>query len=176
MDIARAFNESWEAFKRYPLPLMLVHALGSLISSAASGLLTGNHFAGFAVAADKALRGEEPKLEDTFKGFDNFGDKLIAGLVFISGAVVCGVGALVTGVLFLFAPFIVQREGLDWKEACTRSKDLALANLGQVIVLWLAVSGLNLLGVMACFVGVFATAPLSLLMCYHCYLQLAGEL
>lgn len=175
MDIARSFNESWEAFKRYPLPLMLGHALGSFVSSAASGLLVGNYLAGFGVAADKALRGEEPKIDDVFRGFDNFGDKLIAGLILISGTILCGVGAMVTGVLFLFAPFIVQREEVGWKEACTRSKDLVMANLGPVVLLSLAVTGLNTLGVMACFVGVFATAPLGLMMCYHCYLQLAGE-
>ncbi len=176
MDLGRAFKESWETFKKFPMPVIIGYMVLSFVNSLASSLITGNFLAGWSVIADKAFRGEEPKVDDGFRGFDNFLDKFVAGLVMMSGTLLCGVGAVVTGALFLFAPVIIQRKGVDWKTACSESKELVMGNLGQVALLLLAISGINTLGVLACCVGVIVTAPLGMLMLHHAYLQLTGEI
>jgi uncharacterized membrane protein len=69
--------------------------------------------------------------------------------------------SLVIHCLFLFAyPLIVDRN-LSGLEAIKLSYRAALQNLGGIIGLILLMSGLGILGVLACYVGVFFIMPVS---------------
>jgi hypothetical protein len=69
--------------------------------------------------------------------------------------------SLVIHSLFLFAyPLIVDRN-LSGLEAIKLSYRAALQNLGGIVGLILLISGLGILGVLACYVGVFLVMPIS---------------
>ncbi|MFY9620967.1 MAG: hypothetical protein WAM70_13685 [Pyrinomonadaceae bacterium] len=71
------------------------------------------------------------------------------------------IASLAVHSLFLFAyPLIADRNLPGW-EAIQVSYRAALQNLGGIIGLLLLVSGLGLLGVLACYVGAFLVMPIS---------------
>jgi uncharacterized membrane protein len=86
----------------------------------------------------------------TFLGFE---------LVFV--AVIVAVGVVVT-TFFLFAFPLIADRNLSGVEATKLSIKAARANLGGVLGLILVNVGLGLLGVLACYVGAFLIAPISL--------------
>jgi hypothetical protein len=81
------------------------------------------------------------------------------GLVFFM--LVVGIVSLVIHTLFLFSyPLVVDRK-LSGLEAIKTSCRAALKNLGGIVGLILLMFGLTILGVLACYVGVFFLMPVS---------------
>ena len=174
MDVGAALKDSWELLKKWPLPVVLGSLLMNVIANFSMGLLFGHFAGGMAILAAKGFSGQEPEIGDVFKSFEKFVDYLLVGIVMMLGALACGVGVLVTFTLFMFAPAIIAETGCDWKAACSQSKDLVTANLGDVIMLMLAGFGLNMVGALVCGVGVLITGPLFVLAISRSYEQLAG--
>ena len=63
--------------------------------------------------------------------------------------------------LFLFAYPLIADRNLSGLEAIKLSYRAALQNLGGIIGLILLISGLSILGVLACYVGAFLVMPIS---------------
>lgn len=63
--------------------------------------------------------------------------------------------------LFLFAYPLIADRNLSGLEAIKLSYRAALQNLGGIIGLLLLISGLSILGVLACYVGAFLVMPIS---------------
>ena len=82
----------------------------------------------------------------------------IGGAVF---GLVASIASLIIHTFFLFAyPLIVDRN-LSGSEAIKLSYRAALKNLSGIIGLILLVTGLSILGVLACYVGAFLVMPIS---------------
>jgi len=174
MDIGACIKDSWEAIKRWPVPILVGSFVILLVNGVAQSLLTGHAIGGIATLGYKAFRGEEPEIGDVFKPFEKFVDYLLVFLCTLAGVIACFIGYLVTWILFMFAPMAIAYKGVDWKTALIESKDLVLANLGDVILLFLAVIGINMIGMLLCVVGLFVTVPLTYLMTARAYQQLTG--
>jgi len=188
MRIGECLQFGWETFKRHAsafvvigLVLFLANAAAQFASavvlrrfgSALGMLISGLFWGGLMVAARKAARGEEPSLADAFEPFrQRPGDYIIVGFATEIGVLACGVGALVTTFLFLFAPLCVA-EGGDWKQSLIRSKDLMLANVGEAIVFYLVLAAMNLVGALALGVGLLVSMPVSALAIVKAYEQAA---
>jgi uncharacterized membrane protein len=87
--------------------------------------------------------------------------------------VLCFIGVIVTGYLFLFAPLLVV-DGKDFKAALRESKDLTIANLGDLLGLFIVLMGLNVLGAIT-FIGWLAALPITSLMLVHAYEQVRAR-
>jgi uncharacterized membrane protein len=184
MRIGECLQFGWDTFKRHVsafvvigLVLFLANAaahfaaamvlrrFGGVIGMLVSGLFWG----GMMLAARKAARGEEPSLADAFEPFKQRpGDYIIVGFAVDIGVLACGVGALVTSFLFLFAPLCVA-EGGDWKQSLTRSKDLMLANVSESIVFYLVLVAVNIAGALALGVGLLVSVPVTALAIVRAY-------
>ena len=173
MDIGACIKDSWEALKKYPVPIIVGSFVIMLINGVAQGLLASHATAGVATMGFKAFAGQEPEIGDVFKPFERFVDYLLVCLCTLAGLLVCFIGFFVTSILFMFAPMIVAAEGADWKTALIKSKDLVIANAGDVVLLVLAAIGINLVGMLLCGVGVFVSLPLTMLMMTRAYQQVA---
>jgi uncharacterized membrane protein len=184
MRIGECLQFGWETFKRHVSAFVVIGLVLFLANAAvqfaaalvlrryggALGMLvSGLFWGGLMIAARKAARGEEPSLADAFEPFKQRpGDYIIVGFAIEIGVVACGVGALVTSFLFLFAPLCVA-EGGDWKQSLTRSKDLILANMSEAIVFYLVLAALNIAGALALGVGLLVTIPVSALAIVKAY-------
>ena len=113
-----------------------------------------------------------PTLGEAFAPFrERQGDYLLVGLALCAGLFVCGVGVLVTSLLFLFAPLIVA-EGEDYKTALIRSKDLVLANLGDCIAIYAVLAVINAVGLFT-LLGWLASLPISAIVVARAYEELS---
>jgi hypothetical protein len=122
--------------------------------------------------ARKGATGAEPTLSDAFRPFtERQGDYLMVALAIAAGAILCGIGILVTWFLFTFSAILVL-DGRDFKAALIESKDLVLKQPGEVAMLMIVLAALNLVGALACGVGTLVTTPISTLAFVKGYEQL----
>ena len=174
MDIGACIKDSWEALKRYPVPILVGSLVILIINGVAQSLLTSHATGGIAIMALKAFKGEEPEIGDVFKPFERFVDYLLVFLVTLSGIFLCLVGVLLTSFIFMFAPMILAAEGSDWRTALTKSKELVMGNLGDAILLLLVIIAINMVGVLLCGIGILVTVPLTYLILTRAYQQVTG--
>lgn len=137
-----------------------------LLSLVAFGLLTGPAICGIVWITLKHARGEEVVFGDLFRGFEDFGNTFVAGLVFslllCLGLVFCVVPGIVLGALFCFVfPFIVDR-GMSFPEAMDASRRLAARRVDLLdrSLFFLLALLVGISGAILCLVGLFFTMPL----------------
>jgi uncharacterized membrane protein len=73
----------------------------------------------------------------------------------------------------MFVPYLVVERGLGPIEAMKESWRIAKGHKWTLFLLFLALMGLNLLGVLALFVGVFVSVPVTMIAVAHAYRTLA---
>lgn len=106
-----------------------------------------------------AARGGTPQLTDIFSGGEFiwrlFLASLLLGLAFMGGALLLIVGAIIAALGLVLTPYYVVDAGLRPMEALRESWRSMNGHKGQLFVLGVAFSGLSLLGLLACVVGIF---------------------
>ena len=192
--------------------------IGILIGSAVPIVLLGPMMCGLNLAFFKARRGEPVEFATLFKGFDYFGQSVIATLihtlpvivivipayilfyvfVFVSMAaagaggepnpaaffgvmamfglfwLVVMVVIIIISVAFVFVyPLIVDRK-LQAIDAIKLSFRAAMANFWRILGMMLLTGLMNILGVLACYVGAFLVMPIGYAAIAKAYEQVFG--
>jgi hypothetical protein len=191
MQVGESLEGAWQTFKQHTsslvaatFTLMLAQLVlqgilartlhSSPLSFVLNLLLAGLFMGGQMNVARIAARGQEPTIADAFAPFTaRQGDYLIVGLAVGAGALLCGIGVLVTCFLFLFAPLLVV-DGCDFKTALRQSKDMMVASLGDVLGLFLVLVALNLLGAIT-LIGWLVALPITSLMLVRAYERLRAR-
>jgi hypothetical protein len=190
MDLGSCLTRGWEVFKKDPVPLILGTLLLILVGAICfsvtailpwalpliAGLLLSGLLAGGAtVMALKANQGEKVALQDALKPFsDRPIDYLVTGLAMYCGVVLCGIGVVVTSLIFFFAPVLVA-QGADYRSALKTAKEITFANWGEVFVLLLIFALINFCGALVCGVGLLATIPITYIAMVNAYDQLRAS-
>jgi uncharacterized membrane protein len=121
--------------------------------------------AGYFIYIRKKIRGEPAQFSDFFGGFDYLGQLfllgLVSGILIFIGILLCILPGLYLFVAYMFASFLVIARELDFWQAMETSRKAVTANLGSMIFLLLAFLGINILGALACLVGLIFTIPLT---------------
>lgn len=190
MQVGESLEGAWQTFKQHTGALVaatfalvvvqmvvqgiLARTLNPPMAFILNLLLSGLMMGGLMNVARIAARGQEPSVADAFAPFTaRQGDYLLVGLAVGSGTILCGIGLLVTGFLFLFAPLLVV-DGEDFKTALRRSKDLMVANLGEILGLYLVLIALNVLGGIT-LIGWLVALPITSIMLVRAYEQLRAR-
>lgn len=100
------------------------------------------------------------------------GIKAFPLLVGISASALLG---LIIQVLFFSYPFIIVEKDAPVIEAIQQSYQITKDNLGTVILYFLTAAGINLLGILACCIGVLITTPLTLIASAGLYRTLSSS-
>ncbi|HPQ70793.1 MAG TPA: hypothetical protein PKW95_16835 [bacterium] len=134
--------------------------MGSLI-------VTGPLLAGLSYQFLKIARNEKIELNGLFDGFKLFGITLATYLLFtvimFGGVLLCLVGAIVFSIWYIFIWYVIVDGERDIWQSFVKSKSL-VEGFGWEIFLFMVIVGLfNFAGFLVCFVGVFVTAPISML-------------
>jgi len=176
-DIGACLPSAFEALKRDFWNVVLVNFLWMLLSSF---IITIPPLAvGICRFNDKALRGESAKLDDLFSGFNDFGASWLMLLVMIPFLVVAFVLCYLPGIYLSVAwmlswNLLADKRGSFW-ECLEMSRQAVTAHWGWALLLIIVAQIVAQAGVIACFIGIFATLPFYTLMVSAAYQRLFAD-
>ncbi|MDR0483632.1 MAG: hypothetical protein LBH13_10870 [Cellulomonadaceae bacterium] len=122
--------------------------------------------------------GGKPSFSQFFSG-NRIGVAILTAIIVsigtsLAAVVTLGIGGLVFALFTVFAVFFVLDQGLTPFQGIAASFRLVAKNAGAVILLMLALVGINILGALALGVGVLVTLPLSTLAMGYAFRRLTG--
>lgn len=125
-----------------------------------------------------AARGETPDVGVLFSSFGLFPQMLIGTIVVTVGYLLGLLLLVVPGVIFLlgamlYSYFVV--DGDSGVESVRRSWDATKGHKGALFVFLLALMGINIVGMLACGLGLLVTAPVSMLALAIVYTRISGR-
>ncbi|WP_375003227.1 hypothetical protein [Aeromicrobium sp. CTD01-1L150] len=148
-----------------------------LLAGALSSIVTYFLQAGLVRASLAVADGRKPELGDVFV-FDRVGPLAVLALLLTAGTyiglILCYLPGLVFAVLASFSLFFFVDKGSEGIEAIKQSFRLVIDNIGQLILLFLAVIATLIVGALACGVGLLVAAPVALLVVTHAFRTLTG--
>lgn len=159
-------SEAWALVKEDLWMHILIVLVFSLGSSITGGIIQGPLMAGYMWIIFRKLsdKGYVPAVGDIGKGFEVFVPALLAsivgGLIASLGLIACVVGVFVTQAMVMFAIPLVMDRKMDFWPAIQMSMDKVKENYVGWGVFVLALCGVQLLGAIACGIGVFVTTPI----------------
>jgi uncharacterized membrane protein len=179
IDTGACVSAAWETFKKNPGNHILALLLVSIGSGVGMGLLTGPLMVGYTQMLMKEQEGQPTTVGDIFKGFDDFVPGLIVGLlgsmIVSFGYMFCIVPGMLLAPLVPFAVYLVAAGEKDGVVALKRAFELLQANLVPAAICSLVLGLVGSLGMLACFVGIFVTLPLTFIGSFHMARQAIGS-
>jgi uncharacterized membrane protein len=101
---------------------------------------------------------------------------ILFGVMWIVGLTICIVPGIVLGIMFMFYGYlIVESPSLGPIGALKRSHEITRGHLGELFMFGLALLGINLLGALACFVGLLFSFGITAIAVAYAYRTLNGE-
>ncbi|MET0628521.1 MAG: hypothetical protein ABW033_08695 [Acidimicrobiia bacterium] len=126
-------------------------------------------------------RGVKPEVGDLFK-VQGYGPYLLASILFAIGFYIGLILLIVPGIIFAcvfgFYGFVIAErgEGVGVMESLQRSADITRGHRWQLFGLGVVIFLINIVGVIACFVGLLFTLGISILAWAYAYRTLSGEM
>jgi uncharacterized membrane protein len=152
--------------------VMLV--LGSVVPV----ILQGALLAGMHIVCWRVLLGGRADVGDLFKGFNYFVPTLVAFLLIsiftFLGSLACLVGALVVMAMYQFTYLFIVDRGMDFWPAMKASHAVVKQDYVGFALFVLALIGINILGALACLVGLLVTIPIHYMAVTAAYRDLVG--
>jgi Uncharacterised protein family (UPF0259) len=134
---------------------------------------------GYQVMMIRIARGERAEVGDVFTGARYFWRLFWGNLLFTLLAYVGLALLLVPGVfvMLIFAPFsyVIVDRNVGVIESLRKSRELTSGNLLAIFVLGLSAFGLQMLGSLACYVGLIFTIPLIVVIFAVAYCAMSGQ-
>ncbi len=97
------------------------------------------------------------------------GAELLAALIIIVGFLLLVIPGIIASLGLGFTPYIVVDRGLGPVESLKESWRITNGNKWRILLLGLALIGINILGVIALIVGLLVSVPITLLAVVHAY-------
>lgn len=178
VDIGGLFKRSWTLFTAKPLEHIVAALIVMVLGSVTFGVLLGPLAVGHIRMVEKQTRGEQPRIEDVFSGFNSFGAAFLAGIIIAIGVTI-GMLLLVVPGLFVaaawsFALWFVALKDSSATDALGASWNLLKTQAGSVLVVLVLMGVANAVAGSIVF-GVLLSAPLSLIFCTLAFQDMTGS-
>jgi len=180
ISIENILQVGFNQFRRAPGIFILYSIVAAVaISNPIRGLLLGGPvITGYYIVVRQLQRNLSAEVPDFFKSFDKFIPLLILNLllslVIFLGFLLLIIPGIYFSVSYLFAHFFVWFYDVDPTEAVRLSRKTVSGNFTQILWLWLALAGINILGAMAFGVGLLITIPFSSCVIYAAFDDIIG--
>ena len=122
----------------------------------------------------------KPEVGDLFKA-QGYGPYLLASILFAIGFYIGLILLIVPGIIFAcvfgFYGFVIAErgEGVGVMESLQRSADITRGHRWQLFGLGVLIFLINIVGLIACFIGLLFTLGISILAWAYAYRTLSGE-
>jgi uncharacterized membrane protein len=157
---------------------MLIVVIMMVVSSVVPLILQGPMLAGMHIVCWRVLLGGRADVGDLFKGFNFIGPAMVAGILIavfsFLGLFACLVGALVVSSIYQFTYLFIVDRRLDFWPAMKASHAVVKQDYFGFFIFLLALIGINILGALACLVGLLVTMPLHYAAVTVAYKDLVG--
>ena len=161
----------------------ITHVVASLlvgiVSNISFGLLSGPMVVGYMKMVKKEDEGGTAEIGDVFKGFDDFVPALVSalvgGIIVTIGFFLCIIPGLLLMALIPCAAYLVATGEKDGINALKRAWPPIKANLVMAALSMLVLGIIGQIGIIACFIGILITLPVSFIGMYHLAKQLNDD-
>lgn len=184
--IGDMIKEAWEIFKVNALILIggilimaaIIIGANSFTFGLAGIVLQGPLMLGYYIVILRLVRKQPVEFGNLFDGFKQFLPAFLANLlvsIFTAiGLILCILPGLFVALMYILVYFYIHDKQMDFWPAMEASRQRIMENVGPWIILWLVFLGLNILGSLACGIGVLITGPLTFVMVGLAYKKIEG--
>ena len=156
-------SDGWQLMSGELVQIVLANLLGAVIASLTFGILTGAITIGMNILLTRKLLYGRADLGDLFKGLKYFVDGLLATIViaiFVClGSLLCVIPGLIVAAMYMFTFHFIFDKRLGFWDAMQASHNVVKQDYFGYTIFLVSVALLNILGALACFVGVLVTIP-----------------
>lgn len=186
LQIGELLKQSWEIYTKNVglligamVLLTLIIVVGNWYTLGLAGIvLQGPLMLGFVALAMGMIRAEPVDFNIFFSGFQRFLPAFMANLlitIFTTvGLFLCIIPGLFVSMLYMLTYYYMFDRKLDFWPSMEASRKTVMANLGEWILFWLVILGINILGALPCFLGWLITGPLSIIAIGLAYGKIVG--
>jgi uncharacterized membrane protein len=198
LDIGRAISYGWSAYWKNAGPLIVLALVVFVLNLAIS--LVGQNVSGLAPrivlqligfvvgivlamglirASLAVVEGRTPEVSLLFQT-DGFGSYLIAAILATIGVffgfVLCIIPGVILAIMWHFFGYvIVENPATGPVDALRRSADITRGNRWQLLGLGILLIGINLVGLVACGIGLIFTYGITVVTIAYAYKTLSGQ-
>lgn len=178
VQIGKWISTAWSMVTGQVWMFMLIVIITMVVSSVVPLILQGPMLAGMHIVCWRVMLGGRADVGDLFKGFNFIGPAMVAGILIavfsFLGLFACLVGALVVASIYQFTYLFIVDRKMDFWPAMKASHDVVKQDYFGFFIFLLALIGINILGLLACFVGLLVTMPLHYAAVTVAYKDLVG--
>lgn len=161
----RWISAGWDLVKGDLMPFILMTLVFLVVTNCVPIVLQGTMMAGFHIACIRKMMSGRTEVGDLFKAFNYFGATLLAFLVVtvftFLGLLLCFIPGLVVAAMYLFTYLFIVDKKMEFWPAMQASHALVRKDYFGFSLFLLTLLLINVVGALACFVGVLVTVPLS---------------
>ena len=156
-------SEGWQLMSGELAQIVLASLLGAVVANVTVGILAGAFAIGMNILLTRKLLYGRVDLGDLFKGLKYWLDGLLATIVVaifvFLGSLLCFIPGLIVAAMYMFTFHFIFDKRLGFWDAMQASHNVVKQDYFGYTIFLVAVALLNILGVLACFVGVLVTIP-----------------
>jgi hypothetical protein len=183
-DAGKYIRKGWEIFQKdmgifigYTVLMLLMITVASFIPFAAL-FIGGPLIVGYFIVADKINKGEAYEFKTFFRGFDSFVPlllyMLIASIFIFLGFIALIIPGVYLSVGYIFAPLYIVFGKLDFWDGMEFSRKLVTRKWWNIFGFLVLLGLINIAGMLALFVGIIFTIPLTYCALYAAFDDIVG--
>lgn len=190
LEVGSLFSRAWATFKDHLWPTVGVFVIYSLLTSAGTWwgddigfgelftfIISGPITAGTYMFALRLIREDEADLGEMLRGFQEFGKAFLVFTMYwvliVVGFIFLIVPGIYVAVALMPAMFLVPDDDLASVETIQKAWAMTAGYRGKILLVFLAVIGINILGLIALVIGIIFTGAFSLVISAALYDELA---
>jgi uncharacterized membrane protein len=197
--IGDALSYGWNSYWKNVGPMLLIAVVVFAIQAVFSAIGNASDNAGIQIVfqligtlvsllitlgwfriALEVTNGVKPEVGDVFKA-QGYGPFILASILFYIGAIIGFILLIVPGIIFVatfgFYGFVIAQrgDGVGVTESLQRSAEITRGHRWQLFGMAIVLFLVNILGLLACIVGVVFTLGITLIAWAYIYRALSGE-
>ena len=156
-------SDGWQLISGDLFVIVLASLVGSIVANVTFGILAGAFAVGINILLTRKILYNKVDMGDLFKGIKHWLDGLLAVIVIavfvFLGSLLCIIPGFVVAAMYMFTFHFIFDKRLGFWEAMQASHNIVKRDYFGYTIFLVVIGLINILGVIACFVGVLVTIP-----------------